>query len=84
MNTSDTSKATPFKRLELAIFADTFDGTISKEGRAELVHAFRAFKSEHSALVAVAESAQMVRDGYSYTGLDSALAALAAIRGDKS
>ena len=45
---------TTFQRLQTAVLAD---GTISKEGRAELVHAFKAFKEEHAALLAVAEAA---------------------------
>lgn len=52
---------TTFQRLEMAVLADTFDGTISKEGRAELVQAFKAFKAEHAALVAVAEKANVLK-----------------------
>lgn len=49
---------TKFSRLQMAVLADSFDGTISKEGRAELVHAFQAFKGEHSALELAAEHSQ--------------------------
>ena len=38
----------------MAVLADTFDGTISKEGRTALVVAFKAYQVEHAALCKVA------------------------------